>query len=158
MKIGITGHQERKGIDWMWVRETMRRAFSNFDHPIEAYGSLAEGADQIFAELALEVGAQVFTLVPKDDYIKHYRGDAKAKYLSLLSQSHVINLSLDCPDEDAFLIAGKKISDTVDTLFAVWDGEPAQGKGGTADIVEYARARGTSIVHIDPTTKELYKL
>jgi hypothetical protein len=27
----------------------------------------------------------------------------------------------------------------VDRLLAVWDGRPARGVGGTADIVEYAR-------------------
>jgi hypothetical protein len=28
---------------------------------------------------------------------------------------------------------------------AVWDGNPAQGPGGTADIVAYARKKGTTV-------------
>jgi hypothetical protein len=30
-------------------------------------------------------------------------------------------------------------------LVAVWDGQPAAGKGGTADIVDYARRHGIEV-------------
>jgi hypothetical protein len=36
--------------------------------------------------------------------------------------------------------AGEKVVDLSDTLLAVWDGLPAKGYGGTADVVTYARA------------------
>jgi hypothetical protein len=38
----------------------------------------------------------------------------------------------------------------VDELFAVWDGEPARGYGGTADVVAYARQLGTPVRIIWP--------
>jgi hypothetical protein len=37
-----------------------------------------------------------------------------------------------------------------DLVIAVWDGEPTRGKGGTADIVSYARDRGVHLVHLNP--------
>ncbi|GGV03562.1 hypothetical protein GCM10010211_83480 [Streptomyces albospinus] len=33
----------------------------------------------------------------------------------------------------------------VDQLLAVWDGKPASGYGGTADVVDYARRTGTPV-------------
>ena len=37
-----------------------------------------------------------------------------------------------------------------DRLFAVWDGQPARGYGGTADVVAEARARGIPVTVIWP--------
>ncbi|MEV5731635.1 hypothetical protein AB0N50_38930 [Streptomyces pharetrae] len=33
----------------------------------------------------------------------------------------------------------------VDELLAVWDGKPARGYGGTADVVAYAQRQGTAV-------------
>jgi hypothetical protein len=33
------------------------------------------------------------------------------------------------------------VADQCDALVAVWDGQPARGRGGTADIVAYARKK-----------------
>ena len=44
--------------------------------------------------------------------------------------------------------------DRCDVLIAVWDGEPARGPGGTAEIVAYALERGRPIVHIRPDVRE----
>lgn len=37
-------------------------------------------------------------------------------------------------------------------LIAIWDGEPARGPGGTADIVTFARELKRPLIVIDPTT------
>jgi len=37
-----------------------------------------------------------------------------------------------------------------DRLFAVWDGQPARGYGGTADVVAEARQRGVPVTVIWP--------
>ena len=37
-----------------------------------------------------------------------------------------------------------------DRLFAVWDGKPARGYGGTADVVDEARKRGIPVTIIWP--------
>ena len=54
-------------------------------------------------------------------------------------------------------MAGRATVAHCDVLIAVWDGLRARGRGGTADIVQLALARGTPIVHIpldpaEPTT------
>ncbi|WP_041624991.1 hypothetical protein [Stackebrandtia nassauensis] len=37
-----------------------------------------------------------------------------------------------------------------DQLIAVWDGQPARGYGGTADVVDYARDHGIDVTVIWP--------
>ena len=46
--------------------------------------------------------------------------------------------------------AGKAIAERSDLVLAVWDGRPAGGLGGTADVVKYARERGTTVAVIWP--------
>ncbi|MDP9110532.1 MAG: hypothetical protein M3M96_02725, partial [Candidatus Eremiobacteraeota bacterium] len=59
-------------------------------------------------------------------------------------------LPYDAPTGEAFLAAGKYLVENSDILFAVWDGEPSRGIGGTADVVSYARSAGRHIVRINP--------
>jgi hypothetical protein len=47
--------------------------------------------------------------------------------------------------------AGKAIVDRAGVLMAVWDGTRAQGAGGTAQIVSYAREKGHEVIRVDPT-------
>ena len=43
------------------------------------------------------------------------------------------------------MVASELMIDTADELYAVWDGEPARGYGGTADVVAYARGCGKPV-------------
>ena len=48
------------------------------------------------------------------------------------------------------MAASQSMLDLVDTLIAVWDGQPARGYGGTADVVNEARRRGTPVLIVWP--------
>ncbi len=48
------------------------------------------------------------------------------------------------------MAAGRAVADRSDLLLAVWDGAPAAGLGGTADIVRYAEERGKAVEIIWP--------
>ena len=54
--------------------------------------------------------------------------------------------------EDAYVAVGRAVTAHADVLVALWDGEPARGRGGTAEIVEHALRRGLPVIHvpIDP--------
>lgn len=56
MRIGITGHQEREGIRWPWVEQTVRAEMLKLQNVERALSSLAAGSDQIFAEAAMSLG------------------------------------------------------------------------------------------------------
>lgn len=46
---------------------------------------------------------------------------------------------------DASMAAGEELLERSDRVFAVWDGGPSGGKGGTADVVHAATALGLPI-------------
>jgi hypothetical protein len=52
--------------------------------------------------------------------------------------------------EQAHLAAGQAVVDRSERLVAVWDGKPARGIGGTADIVSYARQKGVPVIVLWP--------
>ena len=56
-----------------------------------------------------------------------------------------------------YLAAGCRVAALADLLLAVWDGEPARGRGGTADVVAFARRNLIPYVHLNPLTREIIK-
>jgi hypothetical protein len=57
--------------------------------------------------------------------------------------------------DDAFLACGARTVDECDVLVAVWDGKDAGGRGGTGDIVAYARSQEKPIVWIHAVSGEV---
>lgn len=55
---------------------------------------------------------------------------------------------LDLRNEGYFR-AGRETVDACEVLIAIWNGEPAAGKGGTGDVVAYAAERGRAVLWID---------
>ena len=56
--------------------------------------------------------------------------------------------------ESAYERVGEALIDHCDMLIAVWDGTAARGRGGTADVVQAARARGRNVIVIDGARQE----
>jgi hypothetical protein len=114
---------------------------------VEALSSLAAGADQLFAEIALACGAELVVVTPSRDFEAGFADPAElAGYRGLKKQAREeILLDYPCASELAYLAAGKYIVDRSDLLLAVWDGKPARGLGGTADVVAYARESGKRV-------------
>lgn len=116
---------------------------------LEALSSLAAGADQIFAELALDRGALLTVVCPGADYEATLAPDELSGYRRLRGRAHAqIRLDHQVVDDDAYYAAGAYIADHSDVVLAVWDGLPARGRGGTADVVAYARTQGTPVIVI----------
>lgn len=154
MRIGVTGHQYRPGIDWPWITAEINNILVQEPAPLVGLSSLAIGTDQLFARLLLSQGAKLISIIPLDNYDRYFSTAADlAVFHELLTNSEVIRLARSASDEDAFFKAGRKIVDSCDLLIAVWDGKPAEGLGGTADVVNYAHQIGRPVVHIDPFLK-----
>ncbi|MEY2438480.1 MAG: hypothetical protein QOF97_3316, partial [Acidimicrobiaceae bacterium] len=47
--------------------------------------------------------------------------------------------------EAAYERAGRAVVETSDVLVALWDGGASRGRGGTAEMVAYARERGVPV-------------
>ena len=157
--IGVTGHQQRYGLDWSWTRSAIAEVL-NGSGPIErALTSLAVGTDQVFAEVAFAQAIKVQAVIPFAGYERCFGGAGLEAYRRLLSRcDDMIILKRTGSDEEAFLAAGVRVADDSDLLIAVWDGEPAAGLGGTADVVEHALAGGGEVVHLDPFSCSVRRL
>jgi hypothetical protein len=154
MKIGVTGHQQREGIDWRWVRSRIDQYLAG-KSIIFGYSSLAAGTDQVFADAVLDAGGKLIAVVPIEGYASQFEDEPLKEYERLLAMAQIVDLRSKKPDEGAFLDAGKWIVRDVDRMVAVWDGEDAVGRGGTADIVAYAMSLGRQVHHIDPIKRTI---
>ncbi|MEU8506439.1 hypothetical protein AB0C40_17285 [Streptomyces brevispora] len=149
-RIGVTGHRTIPQEAQAHVLAAMRAAFRGLDGSVVALSSLAVGADQLFADLALAHGAELTAVIPSGDYEDCFADEAElARYRSLKARA-VREVRLDFPHstDEAYYAAGAYIADHCDRLLAVWDGLPARGLGGTGDIVTYARGLGRPVTVI----------
>ena len=154
MIIGVTGHQDRESIDWTWLQTELLALLSEL-RPSSVLSALAAGTDQMFAAVALQLGCRLVSVLPFEGYEDLFEGDSRRMFRFLREASDVERLSLNMPDEQAFLEASRYIVDHCDVLVAVWDGEPAEGLGGTADVVSYARSRARQMFWIEPRTRKI---
>lgn len=160
MKLGITGHQRLPDpTDWIWVEESIQ-AQLRVAEPLVGISSLAIGADQLFARLVLENKGSLIAIIPSSTYAESFEGlEEKANYEALKNQASEVRVLPDIEDvEESYLRAGYCVVDLCDTLMAIWDGQPAKGKGGTADAVDYALKMHKKVVHINPTLKSVTQL
>lgn len=137
---GCTGHQAvSAGTRRRLCSAIAAQLAAAHGSPLAGTCSLAAGADQIFAHLVIAAGGSLDVVVPSRGYEGVFQDPAP--YRALLSlAANVDVLDHDQPGEAAYLAAGLAVVDRCDVLLAVWDGEPAAGKGGTADVVAYARS------------------
>jgi hypothetical protein len=152
MNIGMTGHQDIPLLALEYVRRGINRVFDDVKDDLVGVSSLAAGADQVFASLVLERGGRLQVILPCKGYEKTFsRSEDLKNFHALLERAtSVETLSFEEPSEEAYLAAGCRVVDLSEMLLAVWDGQPAKGKGGTADIVEYARSRGLQLEIVWP--------
>ncbi|MBT3162124.1 hypothetical protein HTV80_03225 [Streptomyces sp. Vc74B-19] len=153
-RIGCTGHQALSAATRLDVVKAMTAEIANHkEEELLGLTCFAEGADQIFAFAMLAAGAQLHAVIPSKNYETSFQSEQpRAAYECLLRlAASRSELAFPAPGEDAYMAAGQEVVDQSDILLAVWDGKPAGGKGGTADVVAYAQRRGTDVRIIWPT-------
>lgn len=159
MRIGITGHQRLNDeTAWQWVGDAIRSELSILSPPLVGITSLAIGADQLLARLILELGGQIHAILPYQDINRSFLCEDLPAFRLLVDQAKIEVLDTPGTDQDAYLAAGLRVADLSDLLIAVWDGQPAEGKGGTADVVAYAERKGIPIVYINPVTRSVKRM
>lgn len=158
MRVGVTGHQELENpSDWDWVRNELDLVVGQLPPPVSGISSLAAGTDQLFAAIILRHGGALEVVVPFEEYDSTFSEDAdRHAYRSLLERASKVDvLTRHGTDEEAYFAAGKTMVDRSDLVVSVWDGKPANGLGGTGDIVAYACERATRLVHLNPVAKKV---
>ena len=173
MTIGITGHRSealpddqaqalagrlRSTLELLLSEAlTVRGSNSEFFSPekprLAFVSPLADGADQLGAQIALEVGYELHAVLPfsrartREDMPDEA---ARERFDSLLARASCV---LELPGHDgdeagAYVMAGRATVAHSDMLIALWNGQPPRGRGGTADVVRFAFERANPVIHI----------
>ena len=165
LAIGICGHR--------WVRESSE-LLSVIDkivvkieqdysfQGLQLISPLAEGADRVVAKrILLSSNATLVALLPfpAEDYLEDFlTPESVREFRDQLDRANrVIELPGHLNREEAYVALGKTLLNQSDVLIAVWDGKPANGRGGTAEIVQEVRERGMPLAwihHKQPGTTE----
>ncbi|MFE6049363.1 hypothetical protein ACFQ6N_01240 [Kitasatospora sp. NPDC056446] len=147
MRIGITGHRGLTGDVEQQVRELLDAAVRACDGPdLTAVSMLADGPDSWFAQLVLERGGTLEVVVPAEEYRNGLPSDHHPLYDRLFSRAaEVHRTGMTASDNAAHMAGSEAVVGMADVVLAVWDGLPARGYGGTADVVAYARRCGVPV-------------
>jgi len=157
--LGVSGHR--------WIMETpelldaVDEVIQRIHHVysisiLKVISPLAEGADRIVAKQSLDLpNACLVALLPfpEKEYLKDFSTlESVKEFQELYHQAkQTIELPGSSDREEAYLALGKTLLDHCEILITIWDGRPANGRGGTAEIVQEARKRGLPVawIHVE---------
>jgi hypothetical protein len=154
--IGVTGHRvlaEREKLEAGLDAVALRIAAAFPGELWTVISALAEGGDRLVARgLLARPGTRLLAVLPlaADDYEADFSTAAsRHEFRSLLDRADEVIEIAPTPSRDtAYAAAGREVLDRADLLVAVWDGQGAQGHGGTAAIVAQARQRGLPVAWV----------
>jgi hypothetical protein len=125
---------------------------------------LAEGADRVVARAVLSYdGARLDAVLPLavDDYLQDFETEASREdFAHLLAHSRrparlrTIRIDGEARNAEeaktlrkaAYERGGHYVVNHCDVLIALWDGKESRGRGGTAEIVDYAVSQGRPVI------------
>lgn len=147
MRVGITGHrglpEESAKLVQAAIHETVGR-YAAAD--LVGVSCIADGPDAWFAQTVLNHGGHLEVVVPARDYRASLPEWHHATYDSLLLRaSEVHETGLHESNSQAHMTGSEILVGLADEVIAVWDGQPARGYGGTADVVSYAESNGVPV-------------
>jgi len=178
LRVGVTGHRDLKNSDSAALVDTLAEVFDMIASTVrtvqvspisqaiysaappvmQLVSPLAEGADRIAAKVALERGWRLATVMPffQESYERDF--DDKTEFRALLARaredSAVVELDNEyCDDQSrrspSYLEAGQFLLRHCDLIVGIWNGEPAAGIGGTADVLGKALELKIPVLRID---------
>jgi hypothetical protein len=147
MRVGITGHRGLSHEVEQQVRALLTEAIKPYDATdLVGISCIADGPDAWFAQTVLDQGGQIEVVLPADQYRAGLPDWHHPTYDDLLRRAaEVHRTGLDASDSNAHMAGSELLVDQADELLAIWDGRPARGYGGTADVVTYARQTGVPV-------------
>ncbi|MSU72322.1 MAG: hypothetical protein EXS43_08265 [Opitutus sp.] len=155
--VGFTGHRQvddEPGVAWA-MQAVLAGLKSEAGVEWLALSSVAAGSDILFARtaLALGLGWEAVLPLPPAEFRRDFDEQSWREVETLMAEAEHVRIIGERPGrEDAYLDCGMEAVNHCDVLLTVWDGEPARGRGGTAEIVAYARAMGRPVIIINAKT------
>ena len=169
LRIGITGHMNLDKGRMKELEEGIGEAIKLIQaelpgRVLTVFSPMSIGADRLVARALLQLeGTRLIAVLPvaADDYVNDFGGtdahhvdhegaELRQEFRYWLAERAIeVIVMAPCPmRHDAYQKAGYFIAEHSDIMVAVWDGEGAQGTGGTGEIVAKAREKRRPICHI----------
>jgi hypothetical protein len=166
--VGVTGHRNLVTRPELVqaIRSAIERigqmlpSLPNTPLTLTVLSPLAEGADRLISlEVLNNIPSSTLEVVlpmEKDDYLKDFgTGQSRAEFEGLLSRATTVKILPSGKNRpESYEQVGQYIVDQCDILVALWDGKQAEGQGGTADVVHYARENSRPLVWINTENPE----
>ncbi|WP_037911006.1 hypothetical protein [Actinacidiphila yeochonensis] len=147
MRVGITGHRGLPERSAALVRSELRAIVGDYRAAeLTGVSCVADGPDAWFAQAVLDHGGRLEVVIPAEDYRGVLPRWHDAVYDSLVGRASEVHATgFSESDDPAYMAASEILVGLVDEVIAVWDGRPARGYGGTADVVRYAESVGVAV-------------
>jgi hypothetical protein len=155
--VGFSGHRQldRSAVIAPALRQALAALQQTSAGEWIALSSTAAGGDLLFARTALELKLAWHAILPLPpaEFRRDFSDAEWREVEGVLAEAEQVRVITENGSrEDAYLDCGVETVNDCDVLLAVWDGEPARGKGGTADVIRYARQMQKPLVLIDAAT------
>jgi hypothetical protein len=192
-RVGIVGHRPNRlaSADLACLSAQLRLVLKAVKHRVETFGHthaelfsgpppilravspLAEGADRLFAEAALELGFELCCVMPfpqeefENDFLPPgaLEPASHERFRALLARAEretaLTTFEMDgdrLHPELAYGACGHVVLNQSDLLVVVWDGKRLGKRGGTEDTFDEAGRKGVPIVWIDACQPHGYRL
>lgn len=154
--IGFSGHRHLRDKDL--IARSISRELSELKssyHDIATISSAASGGDTLFLKTADEIGAPLQVILPFDkDRFRADFSETDWESVKPYIDKAIRTTTVDSGETagEAYLDSGIITADCCDVLITVWNGKPAEGIGGTENIVAYARHLEKPLLIIDEET------
>lgn len=156
--IAVTGHRDLVDTEIPEIRARVRNLFEDLagrypERPLSVMSSLAEGADRLVAEAALEMGLRLIVPLPmpRDIYVDDFKTDASRQEFDRLcaAADELFELPLaqgNGPDDACepgparnlqYAQLGVFLAAHCHLLLALWDGKVNDDLGGTGQVVRF---------------------
>ena len=148
---GITGHRDLREQDIPRLKQSLRNLFADYQQryphtPLVLISALAEGADMLAAQAALDMGVALHVLIPYEEpqYLQSFtdKENAEPVYRQLKARAacFAVNACVDDHGREAcYQRLGETIARHANILIALWDGVDNGKPGGTSAVVRYWR-------------------
>ena len=143
--VGFTGHRGLENEEKIArvLRDVIASLQQDVGRELLGRSSIASGADTLFAEAWLAANLKWIALLPfpEAEFKKDFREADWKRARALLDRAERIETSSETAERPrGYLDCGLATVDGADLMVAVWDGKAPRGEGGTAQVVEHARA------------------
>jgi hypothetical protein len=147
--VAVTGHRDLVMSEIDGIRDRVRTLFRMLQdaYPeleLRLMSPLAEGADQLAAEVAVEMNVPLDVPLPMPvaDYLDEFDDDVGTKRFHSLYEAADSVLVLSASDDEAqpterYARLGTFLASHCHVLLAIWDGKHSDKLGGTSQVVRF---------------------